>query len=267
MINLLRTEWLKLKHYTPFWVVTALYPICVGGIVALTLGLQNWWTGDAQRAAVMAGRNPFAFPYAWQTVGWLASWMQFFPALLIILNVTNEFTFRSHRQNLLEGWSRPQFLGAKILVSLALSTFCTAVVAILAIIAAAVNHNLPSPDGLQYLAIFALQTFCYTVFALVLAFLIRRSALAVAAFSIYTGGGEFILKHLLNYRLSGVGNYLPLEVVNQLLPLPFVRDATKALPNASFFTSPPDAVLLGAAAFYLALFFAILWEKFRNEDL
>ena len=126
----IRAEWLKLKSYRPFWVVFTLYPVCLGGIVAMSLWGQRKMQEVAQNAGAgqaVDSHLPFAFPVVWQSNTYIASWLHFIPAILLILTVTNEFSFRTHRQNLLEGWSRNQFLVAKGLTALGLSLYCAAV--------------------------------------------------------------------------------------------------------------------------------------------
>ena len=39
--GVLATEWLKLKRYKPFWVLFLLYPVCLGGVVAVSVWTQG----------------------------------------------------------------------------------------------------------------------------------------------------------------------------------------------------------------------------------
>lgn len=264
MISLLRTEWLKLKAYTPFWVILALYPVCVGGVLAIALWTQTEVRGAAE---AISARLPFAFPHAWQSVAYLASWLYFIPALLLILNVTNEFNFRTHRQNLLEGWSRAQFLGAKLLLAGCLCVYSTAIVGLMAVAAGLKTGTSPTVEGASFLVLFAMQSLAYGVFSLLLAFLIRRAALSLAAFMMYSIVLENIFSFVLNRWVSpGLGAYLPLNAANALLPFPFLKDNAPSAVRA-LLEGPGLPALLGLTTFYLVFFSGFMWLRFRREDL
>ncbi|MCA9776874.1 MAG: ABC transporter permease subunit [Candidatus Eremiobacteraeota bacterium] len=264
-----RAEWLKLKSYRPFWVVFTLYPVCLGGIVAMSL----WGQAKMQEVAQNAGAGqavdsnlPFAFPVVWQSNAYIASWLHFIPAILLILTVTNEFSFRTHRQNLLEGWSRNQFLTAKGMTALGLSLYCAAVTLVVTVIAGAVSKSVPTLEGAEYLLLFFLQSLVYNVFCLLLAFFIRRAALSLAAFLMYSVILENILAFLLNLKFAGVGHYLPLEAAGGLVPLPYLKEQAERV--APGLLSDPGLVVFSLVSVgYLCLFAGILWARFRREDL
>lgn len=269
MSNLFRTEWLKLKFYKPFWLLFTLYPVCLGGVVAVSL----WGQSKVQDAADTAGASeqlssylPFAFPTAWQTVTYLGSWLHFIPAVLIILNVTNEFNFRSHRQNLLEGWSRRQFLTAKLVLALGLCLYSSAAVLLFSVIAGAFTATAPTLEGCFYLGLFLLQSSVYAVFALLLAFMIRRAALALAGFLMYSMILENLLAFLLNLKWAGSGGYLPLEAASSLIPLPFLKEHAPDVAK-EFLAGPSQTALVAASSVYLIGFAALMWVRFRHEDL
>jgi hypothetical protein len=269
VLAIAHTEWLKIKAFKPFWVVFWLYPVCLSGVAAIALWGQNKIQGLAQSSGTseaVAANLPLAFPLAWQTVAYIASWLHFIPALLLILNVTNEFTFRSHRQNLLEGWSRAQFLSAKLLLALAISLFCTLNVALLSVGAGAASGTAPTLSGFAYIPLFLLQSIIYSVFALLLAFLIRRAALALAAFLMYSMILETVLSFLINWRFNGFGGYLPLKAAGSLLPAPLFKEhAPQAAKN--LLAEPSPSALMITAAVYLLLFVGAMAQRFRREDL
>ena len=267
--SVLRAEWLKLKSYRPFWIVFTLYPVCLGGIVAVSL----WGQQKMQEVAQSAGAGqavdshlPFAFPIVWQSVAYIAGWLHFIPAILLILTVTSEFSFRTHRQNLLEGWSRVQFLGAKWATALGLTFYTVVVALVVTVIAGAVSKSTPTVEGGEYLLLFFLQSLVYNAFSLLLAFLIRRAALSLAAFLMYSVILENILAFLLNLKFTGVGNYLPLEAAGGLVPIPYLKEqAEKVAPGL---IADPGLVVFGLVSVgYLCLFAGILWARFRREDL
>jgi ABC-2 type transport system permease protein len=269
LTQILSAEWLKIRRYKPFWVVFLLYPVCMGGVLTISV----WTQGKIQDAASQSGLSeavdrylPFAFPHVWQSVAYLASWLHFLPAVLVILSVTNEFTFRTHRQNLLDGWGRGQFLAAKCLMTSAICFFGTAVVGILAVIAGVASGTTPQPAGADYVLLFLLQSHVYMMFALLLAFVIRRAALSLAAFFIYSLILENVAAFLLNYKVNGMGAFLPLEVAGGLLPFPFLQENAPEAARELMFT-PGLPLSVAVSVGYLFLFLAVLWLRFRREDL
>jgi len=47
--------------------------------------------------------KPFGFPDVWQVVSWNSTMYYWAPALLIITLTTNECTYKTHRQNVIDG--------------------------------------------------------------------------------------------------------------------------------------------------------------------
>ena len=269
LIKTLSTEWLKLRRYRPFWVIFLLYPVCLGGVVTISVWTQTKIqsaAGDAGLSSAVDQYLPFAFPHVWQSVAYLSSWLHFLPAVLVILSVTNEFAFRTHRQNLLDGWGRGQFLAAKSLMVSAICFYGTAVVAILALIAGVASGSTPGTKGAGYLLLFLLQSHVYMMFALFLAFVVRRAAISLAAFFIYSMILENFVAFLLNYQWNGIGAYLPLEAAGGLLPFPFIQEHA---PQAAkeLMMIPNQALLPAVSVAYLFLFLGALWFRFRREDL
>ena len=81
--------------------------------------------GQGQGLAQNLLGSPFAFPDVWQTVSWNSTMLFIIPAILIITLTTNEFVYKTHRQNIIDGWSRKQFISVKLVEVLLLSVFTT----------------------------------------------------------------------------------------------------------------------------------------------
>src|SRR2546423_6278154 len=135
MIKLLKIEWMKLKNYRTFWILTSLYLVSIVGInfIAFKI-LQRIYEEKQSKAAaeLIIGNRPYSFPSAWQMTSYMSSFLLFLPGLLMIIFITNEFSFKTHRQNIIDGWSRNEFISVKILMALLLSILSTIMVAITA---------------------------------------------------------------------------------------------------------------------------------------
>lgn len=269
MTSLLKAEWLKIKNFKPFWVVSCAYPFCLAGIVGMSLwgqGRVQEMASGTKAAGTVASNLPFGYPTVWHSVAYIASWLHVIAAALLILHTTNEFNFRTHRQNLLEGWSRAQFLLAKLGLALAISLACTLSVIVFSVTAGAYTGMAPSPAGGSFVPLFLLQCAVYQVLALLMAFVIRRGALALAAFFMYAMMFEPITGFFLNLKWSGVGAYLPLKMANALIPLPYLHEHTPEAAKAVLALLPQPTLLTGSVV-YLALFSGAMWLRYHREDL
>lgn len=261
---MLKIEWLKLKQYRPFWVLLGLYPVVLVGFMAMLLRTYNFALAKGGAAAnAMFTSPPFAFPGIWQTVTYLAGFFHFFPCVLILLSVCNEFQYRTHRQNLLDGWSRAQFYGAKLLTLLAVTAFCCTCVTITGYGFGLAQGSAPSLGGMHYLGYFALQCLLYNAFALWLAFTFRRGLVSLAIFVIWSNLLEKIVSAVASSKIRHAGDFAPLATVNGLITMPMNSAVSKQLNLGG----PEPLVLAVAAGVYLALFLGATYVHYRRQDL
>lgn len=145
MTSLLKTEWLKIKKYPAFWWMTAIVALTYPGINYLFYrGYEGMVNGQNQKAAMVAKMimgNPFTFPEVWHTAAYASSIFVFIPSIVVIMFITNEYTYKTHRQNIIDGWSRNQFLLSKLIDVLIVSLLTTAVFFIIALIIGYININ------------------------------------------------------------------------------------------------------------------------------
>lgn len=260
MSQLLRIEWMKLKDYRAFKVFGILY---LAGIVAV-LFITNVIYDNIPSAELLKSflQNPFTYPVLWNTTGWLNSWLLFFPGWLIINHCVNEFNFKTHRQNIIDGWSRKEFITAKLLLILAFAVVITVINIVAAIGMGFLLHAPFSFDGFQYMAFVFVQSLIYMLFAFMLAILLRRSGLAAGIFFLYGLIFEFMFTQLINrqFNLSPVGYFQPLQVSDQLVPFPFLKQ------NISVDAPGPIAFLIGCVV-YCGLYVLGSVRKFTHDDL
>lgn len=266
MLRLLHTEWLKIKGYRTFWVLMLLLILSIVGLnysvyyIKLSQEVQN-----PQLAIIMG--SPFAFPLVWHTVSYFSSFLLFIPGLMIITSLSNEFTFRTHRQNIIDGWSRSQFIHVKILLVVILSLLSTLVVFITSVIFGMMSSVQFSFKDIQYVGYFFIQSLSYCMVALLFSVLIKRSGFAIGIFFIYSYILENAIGAFLNYGISskwsrnGPGDYLPLNTTDNLIPFPFFKGIIK------FGSQPSLYVLLILSVVYLFLYYYFAVKKFTNDDL
>jgi ABC-type transport system involved in multi-copper enzyme maturation permease subunit len=229
--NILQTEWLKVKNYKAFWLLLSVTAISYPGIN----GVAYYAFKDSIDAKSQSGQlvkmllgNPFAFPQTFHTTAYLSSFFTFIPAIVIIMLITNEYMFKTHRQNIIDGWKKNTFVWGKMLsvlfITLIVTLFYVAVAVAIGIIATKDFENAQLFNQSQFIVLFFLQVFCQLSIAFLLGLLIRKAFIAYGIYIFYT----FILENILGglFKLKAkkwgadFGHYLPFEISDRLIPLP-----------------------------------------------
>ncbi|XZF14960.1 hypothetical protein ACTHGU_02410 [Chitinophagaceae bacterium MMS25-I14] len=235
-MRLLTIEWMKLKDYRTFRIIGILF------FVLLPLWIwafKEMFSTEAFGPAMSMLGGSYAFPGVWAATGHWTSWFINFPAMLVIIIITNEFSFRTGRQNIINGFTRVQAFHSKVLVVLALSAVTAVYYFIVALICGRIASGSFSSigKGLEYMGYMALYTLNYLGFALLLGLLVRRSGLAMGLFILYSLFLEQILAALLIKFLHGIGKYLPLQSSDSLFPFPPLLTITHTTVNFPAFVA------------------------------
>ena len=226
MINGLVVGWLKVKKYRTFWVLAGLFllllPIWNYGLSAGILKFGGGKNGLNFLAIA------YSFPEVWGHVGFWGSFFVMFLSFLVIILTTNEYTFRTNRQNVIDGWSRMQFFHAKVGLVVVLSAIATAYLFIVGLIFGFINSgSISSPlDDIYKVGYFFLLSLNYMGFGLFLAIWIRKSGLAIGLFLMYSMFLEHMVYGIINrYTSKPWGNLAPLQTSDELLPMPWTAMA------------------------------------------
>jgi ABC-2 type transport system permease protein len=271
MLHLLRVEWLKLKNYRTFWILLAITIVSIPGLNYVVFDvLKNSFPKGKGLVKTVVG-SPFAFPDVWQTVSYnSAPFLLILPAILIITLTTNEFTFRTHRQNIIDGWSRKQFVTVKLFELAVLAVICTLVVGITTLLFGLVANSRPPGQALwqdsRFVFFYFVQCLSYSTIAFLLALLIRRAGLSIGAFLIYMLGEQIIVGIFRNVYKETAVNYLPEEVTDQLIPQPYLKKLTQTAADAADWEHHLPIYLL-IALLYLIIYYVVTTWRFTKSDL
>jgi ABC-type transport system involved in multi-copper enzyme maturation permease subunit len=262
MYHLLKVEWLKVKNYKAFWIFTILYAFAILGINYTGLYINELAVTNVPMGEVLIG-SPYSFPKVWGTVGYMSSWLLYFPGILFIMLFVNEFNFKTHRQNVIDGWTRHQFVTVKFVFAILYSLVATVFISLVALLIGFTSTgSVFSFDGIESIGYIFIQTVAYITFAMFLAILFRRSGAAIAVFFLYGLIFEFIITSLVNFKLelTPVGYFLPLQVTDVMLPLPFGKDI--------IYKGVPDIwIMVVASLAYIGLYYFFALRKFTHDDL
>jgi ABC-2 type transport system permease protein len=222
MNNLIKTEWLKIKNYRAFWWMTGIVALSYPGINYLFHFIYKQQLNDKRMGPILKMiNNPFSFPDVWHTVAYLSSWFIFIPSIVVIMFITNEYTYKTHRQNIIDGWSRTQFITSKLIDVLIVSLLITIMYFLVALVIGFVNSSSADVwEGTRYIPLFFLQTFSQLSIAFLIAFLSRKAFIALGIFLFYYIILEPMAVGLTRAYVDDIGRFLPLEISDRLIPIP-----------------------------------------------
>ncbi|MDF2187646.1 ABC transporter permease [Paraflavitalea sp. CAU 1676] len=266
MRQLLAIEWMKLKSYRTFWILSGLYLFSILGLNLIAFRVQQsiYEAKEAQGMAEMVlGSTPYSFPTTWQMTSFMSSFLLFIPGLIMVIQLTNEFSYRTHRQNIIDGWNRREFITVKIMLAMIMSAISTLMVIVTATIFGFADGNRSfSVENFQYIPYAFLQAFSYSMVALLIAVLVKRGGLAIGIYFMYSVIIEDVVKLLLNMHGGSAGRYLPLQSSDELIRLPLLQNA-----QDKFWAPANPVIMLIVALTYLAAYIFFVIRKFETDDL
>ena len=182
MLHLLGIEYRKVKNYTTFWVMLIIYavliPLIIWGISAFNLGQEGtpvYWEGS----------SVFKFPVVWNGVTYVASWFNLLLGIIIVLIISNDFNYRTFKQNVIDGLSKQQVIASKFLFLTVLASAVTLYTFLMGVIFGFIFSDSGNMlDGIYYLGIYFIQTIGYFTLAFLFSILIRKTALSIIIFTL-----------------------------------------------------------------------------------
>jgi ABC-2 type transport system permease protein len=263
----LRIEWLKLKYYKTFWILLSVIAVCIPAFNYVIFDFTDNSFPKINGQSILG--NPFSFPNVWRTVPYNAGILVFMPAILIITIFTNEYSFRTHRQNIIDGWSRARFIHIKLIEILLLSLFVTVVVILSCLYFGFITRTANQPragwEEYRFILFFFIQMLDYSLIAVLCAMMIRRAGLAMGIFFLYMIVEQFVVSLARNKYKAVWVDYLPEEVSDRLIPQPFARKILSPDNNAIWQRHIP--LYLSIATLYIIIYIVFISWRFRKSDL
>lgn len=265
MIKLLKIEFMKVKNYSTFWAILIMYaclvPITYLGISQLGINLLP------SKSALLS------FPTVWHYFTWTASWWNVLLGVLIVILVCNEYSFKTQRQNVIDGLSKSEMILSKfifiIALALAVSLYAFIVAAITGLI-----FNGPSgfENKIEYVPIYGLQTVGYFAFAFLLATLVKRPALSIILYIVVIAIDVFLYnENILDHHAQ----FFPTITISELTPNPFYQQLItmqkmQMAESGVAFEEPPNmnqATRSVLATIYIALLFIGSYFVVKRRDI
>src|SRR5437764_14306497 len=106
MFKNLQIEWMKIKNYRVFQVFSVLYMLGILIIIYIFYKIYIQLTGRLTGRDNMDLFKLFSPENIWKTVCFATSFLLYLPGMILINLFTNEVNFKTHRQNIIDGWKR-----------------------------------------------------------------------------------------------------------------------------------------------------------------
>ncbi len=234
MIRLIKIEFLKLSKLRAVWILIGLYLAALIGVSLSGKLLLDYLTG---KGVEFNGLNPGMIPIydfndIWQNLAFIAGYFKIFPGLILIISVSNEFSYQTHRQNIIDGLSRTEFFLSKLsfagFLAIVSAVFLLCIGLVLGFRYSPVTDFANVTEQMFFIPVHALQFFTYFLFATWLIMVIRKAAITIVLLLLYTVVLEPIAVGLLYsglFNLPHIADLLPLQAISNLIPMPFGKYA------------------------------------------
>ncbi|WP_375325027.1 ABC transporter permease [Flagellimonas sp. GZD32] len=228
MLRLLQIEFIKLWNNRASKVLIISYFVLLTSI-ALVAAIK-FDIGPVQFH--LADQGIFNFPYIWHFNSFVTALFKLFLAIVIVSMMSNEYSNKTIKQNLIDGLSKKEFILSKVLTVVSFAAISTVFVFVVSMILglAYSDYNEISIifSDLGFLVAFFFKLVAFFSFCLFLGILVKRSAFALGFLIIWT-----ILEQLA-FGLMGwkfmswdaakkVKSLFPLESMSNMIKEPFSR--------------------------------------------
>ena len=261
-----------MTSYRTFWVICGLYFVTLAFTTASGMEILKWIASKFQDfgSEININRIPlYHFPDIWQNLIWVSGLFKIVLSIMVVISITNEYQYRTLRQNIIDGMSRWEFIFSKILMNGLLSLMSVVMLFVIIMFTGVIyTPNLAFQDvmmGIEFLVAYFLEVFAFLSYALMLGIFVQRSGLTIVL---------LLLSHMIEaiiklniFRLGteeSIGwlkQFFPLESITNLVPLPFARYAFQEIQDYVSIT----AVLIAIGWTFLFNYFGYL--KLKRADI
>jgi len=229
MLRLLQIEFQKLKYNRAarFLSITYFVLIC---FIALIVSIEFNFGGVKFR---VADQGIFNFPFIWHFNTYIAAILKIFLAIVIVSMMSNEYSYRTLKQNLIDGLSKKEFILSKFITVIGYALLSTIFVFLLSLILgysfSDYNEFSIVFSDLEYLFAYFIKLMGFFAMCLFLGILVKRSAFAIG-FLVVWWIGEGLTYLFLKFKLfkdtdiaEQITQFFPLSSMSNLIKEPFTR--------------------------------------------
>jgi len=180
----------------------------------------------------MADQGIFNFPYIWHFNTFITAFFKLFLAIVIVSMMSNEYSNKTIKQNLIDGLSKKEFILSKFLTVISFSLISTVFVFVISLILGLVYSDFTELSiiltDLEFLLAFFVKLTGFFSFCLFLGVLVKRSAFALG-FLILWQVFEGIFRGIIRWNFfdgettDAIMGFFPLQAMFNLIDEPFSR--------------------------------------------
>ena len=229
MLRLLSIEFHKLRFSKSSKILVSTYFILITFIafiasIEFNFGQVNFRVAD---------QGIFNFPYIWHFNSYIAATLKLFLAIVIVSMMSNEYSNRTLKQNLIDGLSKKEFVLSKFLTVLVFALISTAFLFIVSMILGLSFSDYTELSiifsDMEYLLAYFIKHTGFFALCMFLGVLVKRSAFALGVLFIWWIL-ENIVSGLLRWKIfkgtetaDNIVQFFPLESMSILVREPFSR--------------------------------------------
>lgn len=275
MIRVLKLEWLKIRNYRVFWILTIMYLLALVIIASGGTFFLEWLKSEG---ADFQGINPtiipiYDFPDIWQNTTYLATFIKVLLAFIVIISVNNDVTYNTLRQNIIDGISKKEYIFSKLSFIITMSAISTLFIFVLGFINGSIYSHVWGTayifDEMEFLAVFFYEAIIYCTLAFLLSLIIKKAGFVIVALFLYTLMFEPIATTIMinapffkDGMAPEIAQFFPIKSLNNLISVPFGRYVFMEIEdNVSIKVL---SIATGWFVFYLASIFYILNKRDLN---
>jgi ABC-type transport system involved in multi-copper enzyme maturation permease subunit len=182
--------------------------------------------------------------------------------LIIIIDVTNDYSFRTNRQHIIDGLSYLEYTATKVIVIFWLALISTLVITIIGLYLG-YSHTSEISSGqvlekLPFVGGYFIELITYLSLALLVALIVKRSGLSIGLLLLYS----WIIENLIGYFLpESIEKFLPMSNLNSLIQVPF-REMFGEMAQETI-----SLTVLAIAILYFVVFNFISYSLISKKDL
>lgn len=279
-MKLLKLEYYKNLNYRPFKVFTIFYFAIL--IALLCIGLVDLKVFGA--TINLKKEGIYNFPEIWNFTTWIVGLLKIFLGFIIVFSISQEFSNRMFKQNTIDGLSREEFIGSKLLTITIFTVISTVLVFVITLFLGKSYSTVTDSDmvfkEIFFVGNYFVKLFSFFCFLMFLSILLRKSVFVFLAFFVIWIG-ESILGGIETFsKVSGMqgpernevlqngfffSKLLPLESMSSLIPNPMMRlNMAKMLGLKYEFTYPTESLI--ACLVWCAIFIVGSYWILKKRD-
>ncbi len=229
MLRLLDIELHKLRYSRSAKILTLTYFILIT-FIALFASIE-FDLGSVHFR--LADQGIFNFPFIWHFNSYIAALLKLFLAIVIVSMMSNEYSNRTLKQNLIDGMSKKEFVLSKFFTILLFSLISTLFLIVVSLILGYSFSDYTEISivfsDMEYLLAYFVKITGFFAFCMFLGILIKRSAFALGFLFIWWIF-ENIANGILTWRIfkesdmaDKIVQFFPLSSMSNLVVEPFTR--------------------------------------------